>query len=246
MNTKGLVGIILLFVTTQAFAAVGDYTETACTAEYFTINNCNLCFEGTSLSVGDKIDGLYDTWTNNNSTEQLIYKDEQMLPEMVPLSPGTVFTANPLDSTAFWKYGNQVIWTDSVIKAGSQEFMLDAGKSVKFLEADIGASYTLASTDKADGELVGVLKIPLAYHNIDIDGNEGVKEIQTECVSYTTKVAATTVAAPIEIVTPEPPVMTPVPEKMTTVKTGSESLIFMAFALLIAAGIVIARNRKVQ
>jgi len=111
---------------------------------------------------------------------------------------------------------------------------------VKFLEADLGASYTLVSTDKPEGEIVGVLKLPISYHNVDADGNEGGKETHIECVSYTVKIA-TTATVPVEIVEP----IVPVPEKMTTVKTGPESLILMTLALLIAAGFIVVRNRKV-
>lgn len=240
MNAKGLLGIVLLLATSQAFAAVGDYKETACTAEYFTANNCSACFEGNALAIGDQINGLYDSWTNKNTNEQLIYKDEQVMPEMAPIGT-TVFAPNPVDPTAFWKYGTQVIWTDSATGTGKQEFMLDAGKSVKFLESDLGASYSLASTDGKDGDVIGVLKFPLSYHNVDADGNEGKKETHIECVSYTAKVAAVAVA-PVETVKPAPVE----PKKMTEVKTGPESLILMTLALLIAAGFVVVRNRKVQ
>ncbi|MDD5376675.1 MAG: hypothetical protein PHH16_01020 [Candidatus Gracilibacteria bacterium] len=236
MSTKSLLGVALFLVTTQAFAAVGDYKETACTAEYFTANNCSACFEGTALANGDQINGLYDTWTDKNVNEQIIYKDEQVMPEMVPLSSGTVFIANPVDPAAYWKYGNQVIWTDSATGTGKQEFMLDAGKSVKFMEADLGASYTLTATDKGNGEAIGVIKFPLSYHNVDADGNEGKKETHIECVSYTAK-ATIAAVAPVEVVKP-------IPKKMTTVKTGPESLILMALALLIAAGFVVIRSRK--
>ncbi len=247
MNTKGLMGIVFLLATTQTFAAVGDYKETACTAEYFTTNSCTACFEGTALSVGDQVTGLYDSWTNKNANEQLIYKDEQVMPQMVPVSAGTVFAANPTDPMAYWKYGSQVIWTDSATGSGKQEFMLDAGKSVKFLEADLGASYTLTSTDKKSGAVVGVAKFPLSYHNVDADGNEGKKETHIECVAYTAKVAAIA-AAPVEVVKPAPqstPQPAPnVPKPTTAVKTGPESLIFVTLALLITAGFVVIRRRK--
>ncbi|MFA6090570.1 MAG: hypothetical protein WC774_02235 [Candidatus Gracilibacteria bacterium] len=237
MNTKGLFAIALLLTTTQAFASVGDYKETACSAEYFTANNCSACFEGMDLANGDQINGLYDSWMNKNTNEQIIYKGEQVMPEIIPLSAGTTFVANPLDPTTFWKYGTEVIWTDSPTGSGKQEFILDAAKSVKFLEADLGASYTLTATDKAAGEVLGVLKFPLSYHNVDLDGNEGKKETHIECVSYTSKAAAPVAVLPVEVINP-------VPTQMTTVKTGPESLLIMAFALLIAAGFVIVRNRK--
>lgn len=241
MNTKGLLGMLLLISVTPAFASVGDYKETACSAEYFTANSCTACFEGKALATGDQVNGLYDSWTNKNANEQLIYKDEQTMPEMVPLSDATTFVANPIDAAAFWKYGNQVIWTDSATGTGKQEFMLDAGKSIKFLEADLGASYTLSATDKKSGDVVGVLKFPLSYHSVDADGNEGKKETHIECVSYTAKVAAAAIV-PVEVVKPAP--IAPEPKKLTTVKTGPESLILMTLALLIAAGVVVVRNRK--
>jgi len=157
---------------------------------------------------------------------------------MVPLSSGTTFVANPLDASVFWKFGSDVIWTDSATGTGKQEFMLDAGKAVQFLETDLGASYTLASTDKAGGEAVGVLRFPISYHNVDVDGNEGGKETHIECVAYTAKVASAVVAPPVEIINPEP---TP---EMTTVKTGPEALLLITLALLIATGFIIVRNRK--
>jgi hypothetical protein len=92
------------------------------------------------------------------------------------------------------------------------------------LEGDLGASYTLTSTDKKDGETLGVLKFPLSYHNVDADGNEGKKETHIECVAYTSKVAAAVAAVvPVEVVKPAPvtPIV-PEPKKMTAVKTGPE------------------------
>lgn len=233
-----LASLVLATTVTTTFAAVGDYKEIACTQEYFTANSCGQCFEGGKLAVGDKISGLYDMWTNKNKTEQIAYKDEQTFPEIVPLSSGTTFTANPLDASAFWKYGSEVIWTDSATGTGKQEFMLDAGKSLKFMEADLGAAYTLDTTDKSNGEVIALAKFPVAYHNVDEDGNEGTKETHIECVAYTADVA---VAAAAPVVTPP----APEPKKMTAVKTGPESsLLLFAVALLLSALIIAMRNRR--
>lgn len=236
MNTKILIsGALLLMSTSAVFAAAGEYKETTCTAE-LTSQSCDVCFTGEKIAPGAQITGFFDSWTNKNQSEQIIYKDEQVLPEMVALSSGTVFTANPLDPESFWKFGSAVIWTDSATGTGKQEFMLDAGKTVRFIEADLGASYTLTSTDKAGGEVVGVLKFPLNYHNVDADGNEGAKETHMECVAYTADIATVT---PVETVQP-----TPEPKQMTTVKTGPESAILVILTLLIAAGLVAVRRRK--
>lgn len=245
MNRKSfLLGALLLTSVTTAFAAVGDYKTTDCSPAYFTSNNCSACFDGGSISQGTPLTGLYDSWSNKNQSEQIVYKDEQTMPEMVALSAGTTFTANPIDPTAFWKFGSSVIWTDSVTGTGKQEFMLEAGKTVKFLESDLGASYILSATDKANGEAVGILKFPINYHNVDIDGNEGNKETYIECVAYTANVA-TVAVTPVEVVIPAPQQPTPEPKQMTKVKTGPESsLILLSLALIISAGFIVVRSRK--
>lgn len=242
MNMKNTVftfAICAMSISTT-FAAVGDYKEVACTTEYFTANSCGQCFEGGKLAIGGKVSGLYDMWTNKNSSEQIAYKDEQTFPEMVPLSAGTTFSANPTDPATFWKYGSSVIWTDSATGTGKQEFMLEAGKSVKFMEADLGAAYTLNTTDISKGEVVGIAKFPLAYHAVDNNGNEGKKETHIECVTYTADVAMAKVV-PVETAKPAPVK----PPKMTAVKTGPESFILFALSLLIAAGFIAFRRRRV-
>lgn len=238
MNTKILIsGALLLMSTSAVFGAAGDYKETPCSAE-LTSQSCDACFMGEKIAPGGQITGFFDSWTNKNQSEQIIYKDEQALPEMIAMSSGTIFTANPLDPESFWKFGSAVIWTDSATGTGKQEFMLDAGKTVRFIEADLGASYTLTSTDKAGGEIVGILKFPLNYHNVDTDGNEGMKETHTECVAYTADITTATVT-PVETIQP-----TPEPKQMTTVKTWPESIILVILTLLIAAGLVAVRKRK--
>lgn len=241
MNAKNIIVLALVAsatMTSTAFAAVGDYKEIACDAAYFSANSCKACFEGKAIAVGEAVNGLYDGWTNKNASEQLIYKDEQTMPSMVPTSPATTFVANPSDPALFWKFGKEIIWTDSTTGTGRQEFMLSAGKTVRFLEGDLGASYTLSATDKKAGETVGVLVIPINYHNVDVDGNEGKREVHTECVAYTSKAAIARVV-PVETVKPAQ-----LPPKMTTVKTGPQEMILVALALLIAAGFIVARNRK--
>lgn len=241
MNMKHIVvpGIMFIASVTTAFAAVGDYKETACTQAYFTANSCDQCFTGNDIAAGDQIAGLYDSWINKNTTEQIAYKDEQTWPEVVGLTAGTTFSANPIDANTFWKYGSAVIWADSTTGSGKQEFMLEAGKTVKFMEADLGASYVLNATDGKNGDVIALAKFPLNYHNVDADGNEGKKETHTECVAYAAK-GVVTKAAPAEVIKPAPIE----PKKMTAVKTGPESIILFALSLLLAAGFIAFRSRK--
>lgn len=232
-------GVVVLASVSSAFASVGDYKETSCAQDYFTANNCTACFDGGNVTVGQKIGGLYDTWTNKNSDEQVIYKDEQTFPSMKATSEGTVFGSNPVDAATFWKYGADVIWVDSNTGSGKQEFVLEAGKSAKFLEADLGASYAMEKTDKKAGEVVGVLAFPLSYHNLDKDGNEGKRTTHIECVAYKSNAAVAKVA-PVVVAKPAPVI----PKEVTKVKTGPESIVIIALAFLIAAGVMAIRRRN--
>ncbi|MDQ1344326.1 MAG: hypothetical protein QG650_1046 [Patescibacteria group bacterium] len=220
----------------QAFALPGDYKEIECSTQaFFTANNCNQCFEGGKVAVGQKITGLYDTWTNKNATEQIAYKDEQVYPEMVNLGgEGVSWKNTPSDPATFWKYGTEVLWVDSLTGTGKQEFVLDPSKTVTFMEADLGANVSLEKSDKTAGEYVGLMKFPVAFHDVNDAGKDGPVQTHYECVAF----ASDAVAAPAA---PKP---APVPPKATAVKTGPESFLFVALALLLSLSLVAFRRKK--
>lgn len=214
-------------------ALPGDYKEIQCaTQSFFAANSCNQCFDGGKVTVGQKLTGFYDTWTNKNQSEQVAYKGEQSYPEMVNLGgTATSWKAIPDDAATYWKYGAEIIWVDSLTGSGKQEYTLDPGKTVTFMEADLGASYSLEKTDKKAGEFVGLMKFPVAYHDVSSSGNEGEKLNHVECVAFAS-VAAAAPAAP-----------KPVPQA-TAVKTGPESFLLIAFALLLSFVFVAYRRKK--
>lgn len=213
--------------------SIWNYSEVACDKDYFTSNTCNQCFEWGKKMAWEKIAGLTDSWTNPNTTEQIIYNDEQKFPEIVNLWwAGTIWVNNPLDATKFWKYSDEIVWTDSAT-AWKQEFLLEWGKTVNYLEADLWASYALQKTDKKEWEPVWLLKFFVNYHDTDATAKESAIKTHTECVVY---YAWTPVIAPV---TPAPVT----PKEATKVKTWPESVVLVLIAALLWLGFVKLRKK---
>lgn len=204
---------------------VWNYKETTCDKDYFISNACNQCFEGWVKAIWEKITGLTDNWNNPNSTEQIIYKDEQKLPEMVNLWAGskTEWLSNPVEPEKFWKFSDEIVWTDSATWTWKQEFLLEWNKTTNFLEWDLGASYALQSTEAKENDPVGMLKFSLNYHDTDEAAKEWEMKTHTECVAF---LAWT--PAPAK---PLPPVT---PQEATKVKTWPESIFIILAAMLLS------------
>ena len=210
---------------------IGNYVEVACDKDFFTQNGCNQCFDWGKKMAWEKITWLTDSWTNPNTAEEVIYNDEQVMPAFLNLWGGnTIWVTNPQEPEKFWKYSDEVVWTDSQTWSGKQEFLLEWGKMINFLESDLGASYTLQSTDKQEWDAVGLLKFSLNYHDIDDTAKEWDKQLHTECVAYYAWTPAP--VAPV----PE------TPKEVTKVKTGPESYALIIVALALAW--VLVRLRK--
>ncbi|EKE26498.1 MAG: hypothetical protein ACD_4C00262G0004 [uncultured bacterium (gcode 4)] len=209
---------------------IWNYPEVACDKDYFTQNACNQCFDWWIKATWEKLSNLTDSWTNPNSTEQVIYKDEQTLPEMVNVwGAATKWISNPVDTSNFWKFSEEIVWTDSKTWTWKQEFLLEWGKTVNFLESDLWANYVLNSTDKKEWEAVWILKFPINYHNIDASWKESGKLGHIECVAY--KAWAQALQKPL-----------PPAKEVTKVKTWPEFFIFILAAMMIT--LWLAKFRK--
>jgi hypothetical protein len=178
-----------------------------------------------------------------------MYRDEQVMPSIVSLAGGSVWNSVPADANAMWKYTNEILWTNSLSGSGKLEFTLRGGQKVKFLEADLGAGYTLVSTTAKNGDAVGLVKFPVVYHDINsANGAESAKSTHTECALYTLDAPVVTPA----VVTPVKPtptvVQTPVkpvvPKDVTKPKTGPETLLLIAAAFFIAFGLMFTMKKR--
>ena len=220
---------------------VGNYQEVACNKDYFKLNQCVQCFEGGQIAVGTKLTDLYDLWSNTMTGNILIYESQQAQPSLVNLGgDNTLFTQSPLDAKAFWKYGPDILWTQSVEKQGDREFELVPGKTVRLFEADMGASISLDKTDVANGTPVALLKFPVTYMPVLGDGTEGARATNTECVVYAAGAAAITPPAPV-VETPAP---APKPKQLIKPHTGPEEDILVIMTLIVTSVIFYLFRRR--
>ena len=221
---------------TSAVAAksvnLGEYTEVACSTDMaFSQNSCTQCFVGATAKVGEKKTDLFDNWTNPTSDSVfVIVKDEQKIPQMI--SFGSNWVPASSDESKMWKNSPAIEWTPNNEK---QEFSLLPNQEIRFIETDLGAGYTLESTTKKHGEIVGMLKFPLTYYTQSLATAERSNTSTThyECVKVT-------LDNPTIPTTPE----TPVAPK-TDVETGpAETLVLIIAAFFIAFGLMISLRKR--
>jgi hypothetical protein len=159
----------------------------------------------------------------------------------------TTWSTSPASEVGVWKYSSDVVWTSG--SGAKASFILSPGQKVRFMEADLNAGYTLDKTDKNNGEMVGMLRIPVVSRITNIQtATEGAPDTHYECVAYKLDAPApapvpppTTEVSP----TPTPTEPTPVPQEMTKTETGPETLLLIASAFFIAFGLMFTLRKRV-
>jgi hypothetical protein len=214
----------------------GENKSVSCTSNpAFGSNNCDACFDGGSVTVGKRLTGLFDNWTNPTTGFLVAYQSEQKNPNMVALGT-TTWSNSPTDESKVWKNGSDIVW---VTQSGStkMQYILGAGQKVKFIEAELAAGYTLDKTDRKNGEFVGMMRYPTVFHAIDATtGTEGAAKTHVECVAY--KFSAPEIVVPV---TPKP--VTP---EVTKVQTGpTETIILILAAFFIAFGLMFSLRKRI-
>lgn len=214
--------------------SLGEYKEVACSSNtIFSQNSCDQCFIGSSVKVGERLSGLFDNWTNTTSDYLIAVKDEQKLPNMV--SFGSVWTPSSSDESKMWKSSPEITWVPGA--SGKEEFQLIPSQKVRFNETDLGAGYTLTSTEKKNGDIVGLMRFPVTYYTMDMSTVTRSTTPQThyECVSYTLN-------KPAEPVKEKPK---PTPPEATKTETGpTETLVLIVAAFFIAFGLMISLRKR--
>jgi hypothetical protein len=228
MNTfvKGLAVLMLLsFTSTSSYAA---YTEVTCTSNPdFTANSCNQCFEGGPVAQGDNKGLLTDLWENTGTVAQVLFKEEQDMPEMIPLGWASWTQVKASEDVTFWQY------TPALQEIYSEEdlgYVLPAGDSVIWLESTLGSAYQLTANPVENGKNVGILAYDLVVHDVESDGTPALEsKSHRECVLFTSSATPTTPVAP------EPPKELP--------QTGPEHIFLGFVALLLAFGFMKFRKK---
>lgn len=221
---------------TATSTSLGEYTEVACSSDaIFGQNTCDQCFRGRAVKVGDRLTGLSDNWNNSSANILIAVKDEQKTPNMVAVN--SVWTPTSADESKMWVSSPEIAWIPGT--SGKDEFTLMANQKVKFMQTDLGAGYTLTSSTKNHGDVIGLLKFPVVYYTMDVNTATRSTAPQThyECVTYT-------LDAPAATPTPEKPNTTP-PAEATKTETGpAETLVLIVAAFFIAFGLMLSLRKR--
>ncbi len=205
------------------------YTELNCNSNpEFAANSCNQCFDGGTVAQGDNKGLLTDLWENTSTAGQVLFKEEQEMPTMIPFNGATWTQVKASEDIAFWNYTEAL---DALYNEDALGYVLDAGDSVIWLESSLGSAYELTSNSAEAGKSVGILAYDLTTHQMDADGTpalDGVKH--RECVLFTSGNST-----PVTPVNPEPPKELP--------QTGPEHILLGFVALLLAFGFMKFRKR---
>jgi len=218
-------------------SSLGEYKSVSCSSNsLFSTNNCDQCFDGGSVKVGERLTGLFDNWVNNSSNIYIAYKEEQKNPNLIKLTNST-WSSSPSDESKVWRYGTDIIWISSGT-GGKTQYILPTGQKVKLFESELGAGYTLEKTTAKNGETDGLVKFPVVYHTIDAtSASEGAANTHYECATYSLSVPATPV-------TPTS-TGTTIPKTVTETKTGPETLLLIVAAFFIAFGMMFSLRKRV-
>lgn len=214
-----------------------EYKEVACSSDVvFSQNSCNQCFIGSTVKVGEKKTDLFDNWRNN--TTDVVYtavKSEQKTPELV--SFGSKWVPSNADESKMWIFHTDVSESFFPGANGWEEFALNPGQEVRFYQTSLGAGYTLESTTKNNGEVVGMLKFPVVYYTQNISGEDRSTSPEThyECVSYSLEKEEAPAPTPNKPTTPE----------VTKTETGpAQTLVLIVAAFFIAFGLMISLRKR--
>jgi len=230
MNTVSKIctaGILAVSLLAQWYAAVD--TVSCDSHSSYAANSCDQCFTGWSVSVGQNKGLLTDVWENTSGGSQVLFKEEQEMPQMISLGWASWTEVKASDNVDFWNYTPAL---DALYDEDSLWYKLDDGQTVTWIESSLWSAYQLSSNPVASGDAIGILAYDVAVHNIESDGNLTVEPIEhRECVLYTSD----SDAAPA-------PTTPSQPEKLP--ETGAEHILLAFVALLLGFGFLKFRTRE--
>ena len=180
MFKKILVTVSLLVVATPSFAA---YDEVECSTDpVFSENSCNQCFLGWEKTQGNNIWLLKDVWMNVTDVDKILYKEEQIDPEMINLDPDNVNWLQSQAWDSFWKYTDAF---NALYSDVEEWYVLPAWESVTWIESALSSVFTLEKNTAPKWSNIGLLVYPISTHNILADWEITIDNSEhKECVLF--------------------------------------------------------------
>lgn len=218
-----VITLSLLSVTTYA-----SYEEIECTTDsVFSEYSCNQCFDWGSKKQGDNLGLLSDVWMNVTDVDKLLYKEEQLDPEMNSLDPENVVWNQIPSSENFWTYTDEFNSLYSDLEEG---YVLPSWESVKWIETNLSSAYNLEQNTAKAWSNIGLLTYSIYTHNILADGEITIDSNEhKECVLFKSEEG--------EEETPEEPKKLP--------ETGSAEFLLLAIiAMILGFGVLQFRTKN--
>ena len=225
MLKKWLVLLSLLAISTPVFSA---YEEVECSTDVvFSENSCNQCFNWGSTDQGEYLELLTDLWMNLTNIKKLLYKEEQVDPEMINLDPTNVSWVQTPSAEGFWEYTDEFNALYSDIE---EWYILEPGASVTWIKSALSYAFKLEKNTADKWTNIGMLVYSIYTHNILEDGEITIdNDEHRECVLFKSGENG------------EDP--TPEPKKLP--ETGpAEYMLLIILAMIIGFGILKFRTRS--
>ena len=83
---------------------------------------------------------MIDEWINTGENAQLLYKEAQVLPEMLNLDAENVSWVQTPDSEDFWEYPEEF---NALYDADAEGYVLPVGESVTWIQSKLAYAYKL-------------------------------------------------------------------------------------------------------
>lgn len=193
----------------------------------YAANSCDQCFTGWAVAVGENKGLLTDVWENNSENSQLLYKEEQEMPNMISLGGASWSEVKASELVEFWQYTPEF---DALYDEVNLWYKLDAGNSVTWLKSSLGSAYQLVSNSTMKGENVGMLVYDISTHTLEAEGSIDTNtDTHRECVLFTSGEG--------QEVPPS------VPQNPELPATGPEHILLLAVALLLGFGFLTFRRK---
>lgn len=217
---------VLLVNVSWSYAA---YDVVSCgSSSVFSENSCDQCFSGWSVEVWENKGLLTDDWENATNTDQIMFKEEQEMPQILPLNGATWTEIKASDSVDFWQYTKEL---EDQYDEDNLGYTLPSGERITWIESTLWSAYQLSSNTAATWENIGMIVYDLAVHDLDNSGNVDLDtKDHRECVLFTSASWDT------PAVTPEEPERLP--------DTGAEHILLAVVALMLWFGFLKFRSRK--
>lgn len=215
-------------------------SPTSCDTDYFSEYACNSCFIGQSVTSRAPVvaDVIFD-WKNSSETDYVVYDTDLIFPEFVQLAGS--WTQSPSATTQFWKYGDDVLWTEY---GDFKEYVLEQGDSLTFVESQLGSTLTLETTDVDSTGAALLVKNTINYREINENFEESESKTLSQCVVYGYEnLSRPQTVVPPEPVLPEPTSPNAIDSDMTAVETGPESILLIVLACALGA-LYVSRRRQ--